>query len=110
MKKPLQSKGLERATGFEPATSSLGSNEQVVLSENLSGVTASDSAACTSACTSDRKIDNETTTSADLDGGSATDSQIDEANANESLKSLASALLRLSGADRAKLLTMMGGS
>lgn len=43
----------ERATGFEPATSSLGSNSDLVLTGNRQALTASENAVCTSVCTSE---------------------------------------------------------
>jgi len=75
---------MERDTGFEPATSSLGSWHDTDVSGLNEGLTESDSAACTTACT-----------------------KSEESHHDDSLAILATALLGLSPEQRAKLAALL---
>ncbi len=91
---PVNGLRQERETGFEPATSSLGSCAGVVLSENPQALTATPPAACTSACTSKAENANALRPETDQD---------------EALAALAAAIAGLSPADRERLGALLAG-
>lgn len=93
----------ERETGIEPATTSLGSNNAPVVSDNSKALTPTPSPVCTRVCTSKPENDN-----ADpLETDQGTDGEgIDQ---GDPLAKLAAALLTLSPADRDRLAAMLKG-
>ena len=93
----------ERETGFEPATSSLGSNNTTDVTYTDKGLTSTPSPACTAACTSEAENVN-----ADAPNAS-------QGNAGEGivptglLSDLAAIAAKLSPADRARLTQLLQG-
>jgi integrase len=101
----------ERETGFEPATSSLGSCALPVVSGNQQRLTTTGFPACTNACTSDRKT--ATPALSTTDQNTARDDH--QANKGEGVAAadplavLAAALAVLSPGDRGRLVGLLTG-
>ena len=96
---------MERAKGFEPSTSSLGSGGVRDLSEADKGLRSTDPDACTAACTSDAENANE---------GPLGEGPESQGGGGEQLSGALAAVARLIGsltpADRERLAAMLAGS
>ena len=95
----------ERETRLELATSSLGSNESTVVSDNPQGLTTTHPDACTSACTSDAENANNSYEDAKPDKVAEGDASAQP----DPLAAIATALGVLSPDDRARLAKMLLG-